>query len=160
MDVGKIVDLGLDVVVDLLDAGEELVVGTDHAGEHGYGLFELVVHPGVRVRPGGLGPQLLDADIDQDVVGKVVVLPAPVVQLAGEDLLALHQLEVIDDRLGGDHQGVGDLRDKAGFLPEQLDDTPPVAVPEDVQEPGHLCCIVHVYKMLVGLVFISRQSGF
>ena len=56
---------------------------------------------------------------------------------------------MVDDGLGRDHQRLRYLGDKTRFLPQQSDDAPAVPVPEDIQEPGNLCEILHIHLMLV-----------
>jgi hypothetical protein len=91
----------------------------------------------------------LNPDDHIDVTGQIIVLSPLLVLVETEDVLMFHHLEVLDHRLGTDGQPFGDLSDKAGFLPQELDDPPPISISQDVQNAGIATIIKHVYFMLV-----------
>src|SRR5208337_555084 len=152
MVTGKIGKFRLDIMVELFEVRDQLVVGLYHLCEHNDRLPGPL--PGrIPCRciflPGYSTLQASQADVYEDVVCEVIVLAPAVIHLAGKDLLPLHELEMLDDGLGRNHQCLRYLGDKARFLPQQPDGTPAVPVPEDIQKPGYLCEILHIHLMLV-----------
>lgn len=162
MVAGKIGKFRTDIVVELFEVFDQLVVGLDHFREHNDGLPGPFVRrgPGLVFLPGYDDLQVFEADVHENVVCEVVVLAPAVVQLAGKDLLPLHELEMVDDGFRRDHQRLRYFGDKTRFLAQQYYDAPTVPVPEDIQEPGDLCKILHIYLMLVMREFKEWEWGF
>ncbi len=103
---GKIGKFRIDVVVELFEVGNQLVVGLDHLCKHDDCLpGPLVLRVLSRlIMPDHGALEAVQGNVDEDVVCEIVILAPAVVHLAGEDLLPLHELEVVDNRLGRDHQ--------------------------------------------------------
>src|SRR5208337_2093686 len=159
---GKIGKFRVDVMVELFEVGYHLVVGLDHLCEHDDCLpGPLVLSVLSRlIMPDHGALEAVQGDVDEDVVCEIVILAPAVVHLAGEDLLPLNELEVVDNCLGRDHQRLRYFGDKAGLLPQEADDAAPVPVPEDIEQPGEFCEILHVHFMLVMQMYKESYRGF
>src|SRR5512137_307066 len=95
---GKVMYFCFNIMVDLFEIREDHVVGFNHSPEHDNRVFKVVltvIH--LIIRTCGKFMDLFSADIDQDVICQVVIFPAAIIDLEGEDLFAFHHLEMIDD---------------------------------------------------------------
>jgi hypothetical protein len=113
---GKVIHFCFDIMVYLFEIRKDHIVSFNHSPQHGNRAFEMVIPCIIVINYSGKYPNLFEIDVDENVIFEVIIFPAPVVHLAGKDCFPLHHLEMIDDRFWGEHQRVGDLSDKTGFL--------------------------------------------